>query len=72
VAIPKHCKLLGDAIRGHRRKAGLTQERLAELADLHPNYLGEIERGENTVSLAALLRIAKALRVRLRELVWDL
>jgi len=45
-----------------RKEAGLSQEKLAERADLHPNYIGEVERGEKTISVDALLRIAKALR----------
>ena len=68
-ATPKHCKILGEAIRKKRKRAHLTQEELSELADLHPKYLGEIERGENTISLAALIRIAKALNVPLWKLV---
>jgi transcriptional regulator with XRE-family HTH domain len=71
-ATPKFCKPLGESIRTHRKEANLTQEELAELADLNPKYLGEIERGENTVSLSALVRIAKALKVRVRDLVADL
>jgi transcriptional regulator with XRE-family HTH domain len=48
---------------------GLTQERLAEKAELHPNYLGRVERGEETVSLASLRNIDRALNVRVRDLV---
>ena len=47
----------------------MTQEKLAEKADLHPVYVGEIERGEQSASVEALLRIAKALGVKLRDLV---
>jgi transcriptional regulator with XRE-family HTH domain len=47
----------------------MSQEKLAESAELHPVYLGQIARGEQTVSVHALVRIAKALRVRLRDLV---
>jgi transcriptional regulator with XRE-family HTH domain len=71
-AIAKHRKILGDSIRAHRNKAGLTQEKLAELADLHHNYIGEVERGEKTVSVDALIRIAAALKVPLRKLVTEL
>ena len=71
-AIAKHRKILGDSIRTHRNKTGLTQEKLAELADLHHNYIGEVERGEKTVSVDALIRIAAALKVPLRKLVADL
>ena len=65
----RYQKLIGEAIRLYRKKCGLTQEALAEKADLHPVYIGELERGEQTVSIAALMRIAKALRVRVRDLV---
>ena len=65
-------KTLGDTIRQYRRQAGLSQETLAERADLHPVYVGKIERGEQWVSLHALLRVAKALKVRIRDLVENL
>lgn len=47
----------------------MTQERLGELANLNPKYIGEVERTEKTISVDALARIAVALRVRLRDLV---
>jgi transcriptional regulator with XRE-family HTH domain len=65
-------KTLGDAIRKFRQDAGLSQEQLAENASLHPVYVGKIERGEQWISLHALLRIAKALHVRARDLVNEL
>lgn len=48
-----------------------TQEQLAEMADLHPVYVGELERGEQTASVRALIRIADVLNTRLRVLVKD-
>jgi transcriptional regulator with XRE-family HTH domain len=65
-------QILGDAVRKQRVKAELSQEKLAEKADLHPVYVGKIERGEQWISLHALLRIAKAVGVRVRDLVKDL
>ena len=62
-ARPKSRKIVGDAIREVRKAAGFSQEKLAEKADLHPNYIGEFERGEKTISVDALLRIAAALNV---------
>jgi transcriptional regulator with XRE-family HTH domain len=62
-------KSIGEAIRTHRKRAGLSQEDLAEQAELHPVYVGKVERGEQWISLHALLRIAAALKVRLRDLV---
>ena len=64
--------ILGTAIREERKRAGLSQEKLAEKADLHPNYMGRVERGEEHVSLAALRRIARAVKVRVAELVKDI
>lgn len=59
----KSRKIVGDAVRELRKAAGLSQEKLAEKADLHPNYVGEVERGEKTISVDALLRVAAALKV---------
>lgn len=70
--VPHQRKLLGEAIRKQRESRGLSQEALAEKAELHPVYVGKIERGEQWISLHALLRVAAALRVRLSELVSDL
>ena len=49
----------------------MTQERLGELADLNPKYIGEVERMEKTISVDALARVAKALNIKLRDLVRD-
>lgn len=64
--------MIGETVRKYRLQASLTQEKLAEKADLHPVYVGEVERGEQTVSVYALMRIAKALGVRVRDLVDEL
>jgi len=61
--------VFGEAIRRYRKKAGLTQERLAERADMHHNFIGEVERGNMECSLTSMVKIAKALRVRVRDLV---
>jgi ribosome-binding protein aMBF1 (putative translation factor) len=68
---PKHRRVLGDAIRTCRKQARLSQEKLAEMAQLHPVYISAVERGVKTISVDALRRIAKAMKVRLRDLVWD-
>jgi transcriptional regulator with XRE-family HTH domain len=66
-----HRKALAQAIRQYRREAKLTQEQLAESAELSANFVGEIERMEKTVSVDALARIAAALNVRIRDLFKD-
>ena len=67
-----HRVILGSAIRRYRKRADFTLETLAEKADLHPNFLGRVERGEEYISLTALRRIAKALGAHVRDLVADI
>ena len=50
-------------VRLLRQQADLSQEELAERADLHRTYIGSIERGERNVSLENVERLAKALKV---------
>lgn len=69
---PHHRRTVGETIRAYRKQAGFTQEKLAEKADLHHNFIGEVERGNMEISLGSLLKIAKALRVRVSDLVADI
>jgi ribosome-binding protein aMBF1 (putative translation factor) len=66
---PKYRKVLGENIRTYRRSLKWSQEKLAEKSDLHHNYIGDIERGEENVSIDALKRVANALKVQLIDLV---
>lgn len=52
----------GRRIRQERLKFGMSQEKIAELADLHRNYIGLIERAEKNVTLLSIEKIAKALK----------
>jgi transcriptional regulator with XRE-family HTH domain len=61
--------MLGRTIREFRDRRKVSQEKLAELADLHHNYIGELERGEKAASIDVLVKIAKALRIRVKTLV---
>src|SRR5450432_3673108 len=54
VKILKYLKMLGENIRTPRRNLGRSQEKLAEKSDLHHNYIGDIERGEENVFVDAL------------------
>ncbi|WP_365673646.1 helix-turn-helix transcriptional regulator [Okeania sp. SIO3I5] len=56
-------KMFGQQVRKLRQAKGLSQEKLAELAGLHRNYIGGIERGERNVALLNILRLARALEV---------
>ena len=65
-------RTVGQQIRFYRKEADLSQEELAEKADLSYKYVGEVERGLVNISLDSLMRIAKALRVKMNDLIGDL
>lgn len=56
--------LLGKHVRKLRLERGLSQEKLAELADLHRNYVGGVERGQRNIGVINLVALARGLRVR--------
>jgi transcriptional regulator with XRE-family HTH domain len=68
-SVPLHRRVLGDALRVHRKRAKLTQEALAEKTGLSVVFISLLENGRRTVSVDALLRIARALHVELKDLV---
>jgi transcriptional regulator with XRE-family HTH domain len=59
----------GARVREFRTRRGLSQEKLAEFANLHRTYVGSLERGERNVALINIHRLAKALDVEPRELL---
>jgi transcriptional regulator with XRE-family HTH domain len=60
---------LGEAIRKKRLALRLSQEGLAERADLHWTYIGGIERGERNVGLLNIVKIARGLETTVSELL---
>jgi len=61
-------QLLGNRIKQLRTGCNLTQDALAELVDLNPKYLSNIERGKENPTLDTLLRIGDALGVEPKEM----
>lgn len=59
----------GTRVRELRREQGLSQEDLADRANLHRTYVGSIERGERNVALLNIHRLASALGVTARDLL---
>jgi transcriptional regulator with XRE-family HTH domain len=62
----------GAAMRKFRLKAGLSQEKLAELADIHRTYVGDVERGTRNIALENMRRISDALGMQLSELIREM
>jgi transcriptional regulator with XRE-family HTH domain len=48
---------------------GLSLKKLAELADLHRNYVGGVKRGERNIALVNIVWLAKGLRIRAAKLL---
>ena len=58
-----------ENLRKTRKAQGLSQEGLAELADLHRTYIGAVERGERNISIDNMERLAHALGVTIQSLL---
>ena len=58
-------------LRKYRKQAELTQEKLAELCDTNPRYIGQIETGLRFPSLVYIEIIAKALNIEPYQLFYD-
>jgi DNA-binding XRE family transcriptional regulator len=65
-------KALGAHIRLLRERHGVSQIELADAAEIHRIYLGEIERGDSNVTLGVLVRIARSLKITVADLFRDL
>ena len=61
-------KIIGERLRGYRNQLGWSQERLAERANLHPTYIGQLERGEKNATLESVEKITSAMDVSLSQL----
>ena len=60
---------IASNVKKRRLALLLSQEQLAELADLHPNYISLIERSKCNLSVITLLKLAKALKCNVAELI---
>jgi transcriptional regulator with XRE-family HTH domain len=68
-AVKKMRAVLGPRVRAIRKEAGLTQEVLGRRANLSGKFIGEVERGEKSISVDSLYRLAQALEIPLGDLV---
>ena len=58
-----------EHVRRIRAERGISQEKLGTLAGVHRTYIGMIERAEKNITLSNIEKIAKALGVRVKDLV---
>jgi transcriptional regulator with XRE-family HTH domain len=59
----------GQTVRQERVKQNLSQEKLASRAGVHRTYIGMIERAEKNITLENIEKIAKALRIKVSDLL---
>ena len=62
-------KKIGSNFRLERTKNGLSQERFAELANVHTNYIGKIERGEQNLTVKKIVALANSLNVPVENIL---
>lgn len=67
----QEAQLFGRRLRELRKERGLTQEALAESADLSGNYISDLELGLKVPSLTILIRLSQALDVAAPDLLVD-
>ena len=60
---------LGERIFMRRKKKGLSQKDLSILSDINRTYVGKVEQGKANPSFKTLVKISKALKVRLSKLL---
>ena len=57
---------IGEIVRFHRKRAGLSQHALADLAGIGKTSVFDIEKGKSTVRLATLLAVLRTLNISMR------
>lgn len=60
---------IGERIREERHKQNLTQEKLAEMAEISESFMGHIERGGRTLSIETLVKISNALNLNIEYII---
>ena len=62
-------KKIGLHFRVQRTKRTLSQEKFAELANVHTNYIGKVERGEQNLTVKKIVALANSLNVPIEEIL---
>ena len=62
---------IGNRIRIERENFDMTREKLSELLNISPNFLGQIERGERKMSINTLINISECLHISIDYLFFE-
>ncbi len=68
---PPARRIFAESLRKARLAKGLSQEDLAELANLHRTYVGSVERAERNISIDNMERLAASVGVPLPALLQE-
>lgn len=69
--ITKARQVLAANMRRMRAELGISQEKLAELAELHRTYISTVERSQRNIGIDGIERIARALKMKPSDLLQD-
>jgi len=62
-------EIFGQNVQKYRKAKQISQEKLAEISGVHRTYVGMIERAEKNITLRNMEKIAKALNVKIKDLL---
>lgn len=62
-------KNIGLKFRIERTKKQLSQEKFAELANVHTNYIGKVERGEQNLTIKKLVELTNSLNIPIENII---
>ena len=61
-------KVFGENLRKYRTNCGISQEKFAEMCNLHRTYISDVERAQRSISLGNVQKIADALEIETYKL----
>ncbi|KNF07845.1 putative HTH-type transcriptional regulator type 3 [Gottschalkia purinilytica] len=61
---------MGQRMRIERERLGLSREKFAEIVELSPLYIGQLERGERKMSIDTLIKISNSLHISTDYLIF--
>ena len=61
----KNIQYIGDIVKYHRKKAGLSQKALADIAGIGKTVVFDIEKGKETVQFKSIESVFKALNINI-------